>query len=215
MVLKLFNKQSIFSLVDILFKDMYEDGKMLLDPSESDESDEYGDEESEENMEFTDSETESDSEDDNSRTSKSNSISIPHKGGKKRTTISQDICTTQSAMDGDDESSDEESEEEEVEYPTRYGVDIEDYIGRKGLLAIERIKDIVGEIMATCAKNMKYQILEYIMKGVVFDKKTLRESFLQEILHASGSASFANAIENYINANGMTILLGESNKKKI
>lgn len=40
MVLKLFSKQSIFSLVDILFGDMYEDSKNLLDPSDSDEGDE-------------------------------------------------------------------------------------------------------------------------------------------------------------------------------
>lgn len=73
------------------------------------------------------------------------------------------------------------------------------------MLTIERIKDIVGEIMSTCEKMLKYEILEYIMKGVVFEKKKLRESFLQEILNASGNASFANAIEVYINQNNMTI----------
>ena len=55
---------------------------------------------------------------------------------------------------------------------------MDDYLGRKGTLTIERIKDIVGEIMSTCEKKMKYEILEYIMKGVVFEKKKLRESFL-------------------------------------
>jgi hypothetical protein len=31
---------------------------------------------------------------------------------------------------------------------------------------------------------MKYEILETIMKGVIFQKKKLRESFMQEILNA-------------------------------
>jgi len=57
-------------------------------------------------------------------------------------------------------------------------------MGRKGVLSIERIKDIVGEIMGTCEKKMKYDIIEYIMKGVVYERKKLRESFLQEILNA-------------------------------
>ena len=38
----------------------------------------------------------------------------------------------------------------------------------KGVLTIERIKDIVGEIMNSCKKKMKYEILEKIMKGVIF-----------------------------------------------
>jgi hypothetical protein len=76
---------------------------------------------------------------------------------------------------------------------------------RKRLLTIERIKDIVGEIMNTCTKNMNYDILEYIMRGVVFHKKKLRESFLQEILNAQSSASFSNALEIYINQQGITI----------
>ena len=45
----------------------------------------------------------------------------------------------------------------------------------KGTLTIERIKDIVGEIMSSCAGKMKFEILEVIMKGVVFEKKKLRE----------------------------------------
>jgi hypothetical protein len=52
---------------------------------------------------------------------------------------------------------------------------------------------------------MKYDILEYIMKGVVYHKKKLRESFMQEILNASVSAQFGNSIELYINRNNLTI----------
>ena len=47
------------------------------------------------------------------------------------------------------------------------GTDIEEYMSVKGVLNIERIKDIVGEIMNSC-QDLKYEILENIMKGVVF-----------------------------------------------
>ena len=74
-------------------------------------------------------------------------------------------------------------------------------MGIKGMLYIERIKDIVGEIMASCAGKMKYEILEIIMKGLVFEKKKLRESFMQEILIASESSNFKNSLERYMNEN--------------
>ena len=79
-------------------------------------------------------------------------------------------------------------------------------MSRKAVLTIERIKDIVGEIMSTCTKKMNYEIIEYIMRGVVYEKKKVRESFLQEILNAAGVASYSNAIEHYINSNKFTIL---------
>jgi hypothetical protein len=60
----------------------------------------------------------------------------------------------------------------------------------KGVLAIERIKDIVGEIMNTCSKTMRYEILQKIMRGVIFDQKRLRESFMQEILTAADDAIY-------------------------
>ena len=84
---------------------------------------------------------------------------------------------------------DDESDSDEEEDPTKYGIDIDDYMGRKGILTIERIKDIVGEIMSSCTKKLNYEIIEYIMRGVVYDKKKLRESFLQEILNAQGYAA--------------------------
>ena len=138
----MFSQQSIFSLVDILFKDMYEDFQ-LIEPQKLD----------------------SDQEDDQ-----------------------------------DDSKGKQESEQAETEDdPTKYGIDIDEYMGRKGILTIERIKDIVGEIMSSCQKKLNYEIIEYIMRGVVYDKKKLRESFLQEILNAQGNAANQNAIEAYIN----------------
>jgi hypothetical protein len=116
--MKVFSKQSIFSLVDILFKDMKEDYKLI----ETEEIDE--DEEEEKKIE-----------------------------------------------------EDQESENGSVD-PTKYGLEIEDYMSLKGVLAIERIKDIVGEIMNTCAKSMRYEILSKIMRGVIFEQKRLRESFM-------------------------------------
>lgn len=152
MVLKLFSKQSIFSLVDILFKDMKEDYKLIeMESSEEDSDCEHGKEE--------------------------------EKALQEQLGIIDD----------------------EFEDPTKYGVNNDDYMGRKGVLSIERIKDIVGEIMGTCEKKMKYDIIEYIMKGVVYERKKLRESFLQEILNAQSQANFANALEVYINRRKMTI----------
>jgi hypothetical protein len=46
---------------------------------------------------------------------------------------------------------------------------MEAYLGIKGTLTIERIKDIVGEIMASCTGKLKYEILEIIMSGVIFE----------------------------------------------
>ena len=70
-------------------------------------------------------------------------------------------------------------------------------MGVKGVLNIERIKDIVGEIMNSC-QDLKYEILENIMKGVVFQEMKLRESFMQEILNAADTASYRNALETFI-----------------
>ena len=64
----------------------------------------------------------------------------------------------------------------------------------KNVLYIEKIKDIVGLILANCTKNMKYEVLEYIMRGVIFKKQKLRESFMQEVLKAAEAAEFENAL---------------------
>jgi len=57
---------------------------------------------------------------------------------------------------------------------TKFDIDEDDYLDRKSSLTIERIKDIVGEILCHCPEKMVYTILEYIMKGVIFEKKYLR-----------------------------------------
>ena len=45
-----------------------------------------------------------------------------------------------------------------------------------GAMAREKIKMFLGDYLSRC-KDSKYDILESLMKGVVFDKKRLRESF--------------------------------------
>lgn len=41
--------------------------------------------------------------------------------------------------------------------------------------------------MAYCPDN-KYQIIEYIMKQMIFQKKSLRQSFINEMLRTSSQA---------------------------
>ena len=85
------------------------------------------------------------------------------------------------------------------------GRDIEHYMDVKSMLYIEKIKDIVGEIMGSCQKQLKYEILEYIMIGVIFEQKMLRESFMQELLKAADNAAFRQSLQFYLNANDMTV----------
>lgn len=107
---------------------------------------------------------------------------------------------------GDPAEDDEDENEEAFDDPTKYDVDIDEYVDRKGLLTIERIKDIVGEVMSTCQAKLEFEILEYIIKGKVFESKVIRESFLQEILNAAVDASYRNALEQYMNQKGLTII---------
>lgn len=86
-----------------------------------------------------------------------------------------------------------------------YGWELEPYTSLKGTLSIERIKDIIGLIMSSCKKKMEYAIMEYIMKGVIFDKKSLRESFMQEVLYSSKLSSFVTSLERYLNTNKITV----------
>ena len=51
------------------------------------------------------------------------------------------------------------------------------YIKLKCNQAREQIKKFLGEYLSKCKEN-KYEILEAFMKGVVFEKKKLRESYL-------------------------------------
>lgn len=52
-----------------------------------------------------------------------------------------------------------------------------EYIKRKNNMARVQIKVFLGEYLSKC-KDKKYDILEKFMKGVVFEQKKLRESFL-------------------------------------
>lgn len=56
----------------------------------------------------------------------------------------------------------------------------------------------MGEIMNSCQKKMRYDILQTFMKGVIYDQKKLRESFMQEILNAADSATYRLALEKYV-----------------
>jgi len=127
--MKIFQKQSIFSLLDILFNDMTEDHRIFDDP----ESEEGKDEESSCDHGPPEEETE-------------------HKST-------------------DSEGHEEEKKDEDEDPLVLEEVDPEQYLDHKSMLYIERIKDIVGELMASCQKGMKYQILETIMRGVIFGKK--------------------------------------------
>jgi hypothetical protein len=55
----------------------------------------------------------------------------------------------------------------------------------------------LGDYLSKC-KDFKYDILEAIMKGVVFEKRKLRESYMQEILRSLLDSSYKIAIENFM-----------------
>lgn len=137
-LLQIFSKKSIFSLVDILFKDMEEDYK----------------------------------------------------------SVQKSIQVEDSSEDSDDE---DDEGNRSIEDVTKYHYDIEAYMEKKANMTIEIIKDIVGEIMNSCSKKMKYDILENIIKGVIFERKMLRESFMQEILNAAEQSTYRIYLQKYIN----------------
>ena len=105
---------------------------------------------------------------------------------EKKPDSESDLSEAKSLLEMDEEPEEEDEEESLV-------------IERKGILTIERIKDIVGEIMNTSKDTQEFDIIQYIIVGKVFEKKVLRESFLQEILNAVINASYANAMEVFIN----------------
>ena len=59
--------------------------------------------------------------------------------------------------------------------------------------------------MSICKSELEYDIMEYIMKGVIFEKKSLRESFMQEVLNSAGIFNYTMKLENYLNANKITV----------
>ena len=177
MILKLFSKQSIFSLMDILFKDMREDYRIY-------EQDHEDHNEHNHTLEAEEMDEES----------------IDHKGDHSH---SKDHSHNKMHSQTIGHKSHNEAEEEPEEDGTDpiFGVNIEDYMSIKGTLTIERIKDIVGEIMSSCAGKMRFEILEVIMKGVIFENKKLRESFMQEILNSDQNTTYKTCLEREMNLN--------------
>lgn len=151
MILKLFNTQSIFSLLDILFKDMNDDYKDLEPPVYDSEEDDEEEEEAPKEEEKVEEASEDNSDDD-----------------------------------------------------LNYGIDEEEYVSLKSTLNIERIKDIVAEIMSAC-QTMEFDLLENIMKQVVFQKLKIRESFMQEMLLVQSIAEFRGGLEQYIFNNRLSV----------
>lgn len=160
MVLKLFSPHTLFALVDILFKDMYEDYKLV------------------ENTEMNDE--------------------------KMAKLIGTDLIDrVKTEMGTMKKENSLEISQEEIDEPNAF--DLEAYLSIKQVLTIERIKDIVGEIMTTCEKKMKYSILEKVMRSVVFDKKMLRESFMQEILIAAENARLRINLQKFLKNNSYSV----------
>ena len=62
------------------------------------------------------------------------------------------------------------------------------------MLTIERIKEIVAELIMTCPRAMEYEIMQYLMQGVIFKAKTLRTSFMQEILSTAQDSTYRMAL---------------------
>ncbi len=58
-------------------------------------------------------------------------------------------------------------------------------------------------------KHLKYTVLENIMKGVVFEKKKLRETFLQEILSQVTDSGIRASLEAFLVSKGLVFDDGE------
>lgn len=61
----------------------------------------------------------------------------------------------------------------------------------------ESIKRFLAYYLRVC-KKLKYGVLEALMKGMVFDKRPLRETFLQEILQEATDSALRQGFESYI-----------------
>ena len=62
------------------------------------------------------------------------------------------------------------------------------------MLTIERIKEIVAELVSTCPTAMEYEIINHLMQGVIFHGKMLRTSFMQEILSSAQDTMYRMAL---------------------
>jgi hypothetical protein len=46
----------------------------------------------------------------------------------------------------------------------------------------EHIKNFIGNLLALCSIKMKYNIIEYVSRCIIFDNKNMRKSLFNEIL---------------------------------
>ena len=79
----------------------------------------------------------------------------------------------------------------------------------------EHIKMFLSEYLANCETN-KYEVLSYLMRNIVFVGKSMRTSFLEEILQGSYQAAIREAYGRYIHEQRMSLamLIAEEMKKK-
>ena len=79
-------------------------------------------------------------------------------------------------IEGDSESGDSdeapaaeqanESGEDEESGDDLDSASLEEYIALKGVLTIERVKDIVGEIICSCPKTVKFEVMQKIIRNM-------------------------------------------------
>lgn len=103
--------------------------------------------------------------------------------------------------DDDEESVFENDSDCDIGEARRFNRTPEIFVGRKNMLTIERIKEIVSELISTCPRHMQYDIMNHLMTGVIFKRNKLRTSFMQEILNTAKDAMYKSAIQKYINDN--------------
>lgn len=181
-MLYLISKETIFQLIDTLFLDMagdYEtfdelreiERKFLEEPERVTHKSSYINDEAQEEMDGgkrDDSEEDEDFDDFSSQELKSIAPS------------SSDSHSYESDEESDEAGSDGSFKLSHcgVDHDRMFGHNSSEYIEIKSLLTVERIKDIIGELVSACPKVMNFEILQYFMRGVIFENKKLRDSFM-------------------------------------
>jgi hypothetical protein len=72
------------------------------------------------------------------------------------------------------------------------------------------ISEVFGYYMTFCYK-MKYQILELLQTGLVFNDEQLRNTYMQDLLNKYQSITYANELGKYILKNHLAFQVGTSN----
>ena len=70
----------------------------------------------------------------------------------------------------------------------------------------EHIKMFLSEYLANCETN-KFEVLSYMMRNIVFAGKSMRTSFLEEILQGSYQAAIRDAYGKYIHTEKLNIAI--------